>query len=54
MAKRILVVDDDENISAWNGTILEQEEINVTSTGAEPNTQAPQKSTPSTSCCSTS
>ena len=54
MAKRILVVDDDENILSLERTILEQKGFDVTSAGGGAEAlQGPRRAAPSTSCCST-
>ena len=53
MAKRILVVDDDENILSLERTILEQKGFDVTTAGGGEEALSCCGSRPSTSCCST-
>ena len=53
MAKRILVVDDDENILNLEKTILEQKGFDVTGAGGGAEALAPRRTAPSTSSCST-
>ena len=55
MSKRILVVDDDENILNLEKTILEQKGFDVTAAGGGAEAlQGARRRHASTSCCSTS